>query len=176
MERILRLPDKTIIGDKVSIDEFLGRRRTAQSERIKNSPTIVLNDINLEKASLSPTTRNIEGTIEIEYGDGRPFKNDLYEIPDLLVELTPGSGSDEYITPSGQKVQLETPRKVMHYDLTEGERKITIDVLFDETAPEYWKHYGDKETTDALVRNNLLEALKAKNWTRDRDGAWSATK
>lgn len=164
MERILRLPHNVIVKDKKSIELLLKQRESIDEERKHTPPPVVLQGIDLEKVNLTIRPRKIAGTIELEYGSKEPFKNVLYEIPDLEIDLTP------------EDTEYRSPERIISYNLTSGNRIITIDVSFIETEGKYWDHYGDEEAIDVLVRKNLMKALRKQNWKWDIFGGWSVSK
>lgn len=164
MERLLKLTDNSVIRDQGSIDSLLDQRRSAEENRKHTSPLVVLKDINLDQATLTAGIRKSMGTLEVNFEREKPFENELQEIPDLEIDLTPDDSD------------MRMPEKIRHYDLIAGSKRITIDVLFDETQEEYWKYFKDEKRLDALVRKNLLETLHSKKWKCDWTGAWSVAK
>ena len=105
------------------------------------------------------------GEVEFDYGGEKPYKNPQFEIVDLTIDLTPEAE--------------DLPRKIMGFELSDGGRKITFDVLFNEEADEYWKHYGNESEVERIVSTNLMKVLREAEevtWESDWKGAWSVTK
>lgn len=128
----------------------------------KTSPAILLKGVDIHKSTLTRQHPVLVGTLELDYGADKPFQNTLYDIPDITVDLTPRS--------------KELPRNSMRFLLKEGNKKIIIDALFDNTSGEYWKHYGNDKALEVIVIRNLqtLLPVPAKEWqTGSFFDAWS---
>jgi len=162
MEKIFRRPDGQTINDKRGIDRLYKQIDFIREQRAKTSPPEVLKDIDLAKATL--TRRNLPriGTLEIYGGSERPYPNYLFEIPDITIDLTPEA--------------KDLPRRKMGFVLSAGDRKITIGALFDETAKEYWKHYGNEKQIKKDVSANLMTCLQESRWRFGIYAAWSVVK
>lgn len=159
MERLLRLPDNQVINNQRKIDKILAERRLLLDKRKVTPPPEVIGNLDLNKAVLSKEERNPIAAIELKSSGDEPFINKLYQIPDITIDLTPQAN--------------DLPRDIVHYKLTAENTEITIDVHYNSTQKEYWKHYGNQSDLDKVVNKNLLEALQKKNWQCDWTGAWS---
>lgn len=160
IERVLKLSDNQTVNDEAGIRQILAKRNSQLEQSKTTSPADVLGDVDFSKATLSRQERNPVGVLEVDYGGDKPFfQNQLYEIPDITIDLTPEAEGP--------------PRNIMSFRLLSQVREVTIDVLFDSTHGEYSEHYGDDETVGTIVEKNLLEALQEKNWQFSTFDAWS---
>ena len=162
MERTLRLPDSRIVKDEQEIDKLLKERKSLLEHKKTIPPSKVLENFDLTHATLSKRERVLVGEIEANYGREEPFKNPLFEIPDIKVDLTPEA--------------VNLPRRVICFELSDGEQTLTVETLYDETSGEYWENYGDESKLEEIVTNNLLAVLGKKGWQCDWTGAWSVVR
>lgn len=159
MERILRLPDNQVIKNQRRIDNLLVDRRSVLDKRKVTPPPEVLKNIDLDLAELSKEERNPVASIELSHGKSEPLINDLFEIPDIYIDLTPQAGT--------------SPRDIVNYKLVAGDAVITLEVYYNSQQKDYWQSYGNQGELDKIVSKNLLEALHKENWQCDWKGAWS---
>lgn len=162
MERILRLSDSQTIKDQQEIDRLLAQRRSLAEQRKTTPPPKVLKGFDLSRATLSQKELVLFGELEFDYGVEKPYKNPLHEIADITIDLTPEAE--------------DLPRRIVGFELSDGNRKITIQVLYNEQVSEYWKHYGNERNLERIASSNLMSQLQESHWQWDWTGAWSVAK
>lgn len=160
MERSLELFNGLSMKSDAAIDDLLEQRRTTLQEKKFSSPRLILEGIDLSKTILTKIKREIVGVLKVDFGGEKPFTNTLYEIPDLTINLN-----------REPETEVQSPRTIMPFILSSGGETVRVDVLFDET----YGHY-DKTAVEALVRQDLLEALQKQEWQCDWTGAWFVVK
>lgn len=98
----------------------------------------------------------------LENASGRSFSRDIDEIPDLIIDFTPDSGT--------------LRRRLVHYQLSDDNTRLLIEVWFCETG-EYRDAFDpdDESKMFGVVQKNLQRILPFQQWeARGFEGVWSA--